>query len=124
MNTMTDDDDKTVDLNAFFDAARADVPQMPGALADRMMADANRMQHGAARMARAQRGPGLLAQLAGALGGWYGAGGLVAAGAAGVWIGLAPPEMLPDPGAYLLNADTSLDVFETGGLMAAVAEEG
>lgn len=120
---MTDDDSNT-DLSAFFDAVRAETPRMPAGLAARMMADAERAQAEAGGLARIRREPGWLTQFAAAVGGWYGAGGLVAACAAGVWIGLAPPEGLPDPGLYLLNAETGWDVYESGGLMAAVSEEG
>ncbi len=126
MTTMTDD--KDIDLAAFFDAARADPPAMPGALSDRILADAHRVLADEERLAQARRDagkrPGLRAQLAAALGGWYGAGGLVAACAAGVWIGVAPPQGLPDPGSIWLASDTSWDIYETGGLWAAVSEDG
>ena len=48
-------------------------------------------------------------------GGWQGLGGLVAATCAGFWIGISPPDMLPDTGAVLLGYEISDTVsFDDG----------
>lgn len=128
--TMTTDDKQRgaagPDLTGFFDAARAVPPTVPPGMADRMVANAARARAEATgrTAARRARGPGWLGQLGAVLGGWYGAGGLAAACAAGVWIGLAPPSGLPDPGALWSDATTAWDVYETGGFLSAAAEEG
>lgn len=40
---------------------------------------------------------GWFAQLSEALGGWTGLSGLATAAVAGVWIGVSPPDLIPDP---------------------------
>ncbi|ASM72852.1 hypothetical protein SULPSESMR1_02049 [Pseudosulfitobacter pseudonitzschiae] len=44
------------------------------------------------------------------LGGWQGMGGLAVATCAGFWIGISPPQYLPDAALSLLGVDA---VFET-----------
>ncbi|MBN7786175.1 hypothetical protein JYP51_14715 [Ponticoccus gilvus] len=82
-------------LDAFFAAARETPPQpdaaflarlTEGAL-DEQMAQAGSLKAGAQRM-----GLGLWSGLRQALGGWPGLAGLAAACAAGVWLGVSPPE--------------------------------
>ncbi|WP_074733749.1 hypothetical protein [Ruegeria halocynthiae] len=41
------------------------------------------------------------------IGGWQGLGGLVAASAAGVWIGFSAPTFLPDPVVYFTSQETT-----------------
>ncbi|MDJ0821910.1 MAG: hypothetical protein QNJ09_08905 [Paracoccaceae bacterium] len=72
------------DLDDFFAAARAEVPEPSGDLLARIEAQALAERP----VARAVRGPGPLRQLLQALGGWPGAAGLAAASAAGLWVGL------------------------------------
>ncbi len=81
----------TEGLDAFFAAAREESPMPSGDLLARIEAQA------LAEMPRAgvrRGGPGLFGQLVQVLGGWQGMAGLAAACAAGVWIGVSPPEGL------------------------------
>lgn len=118
-------DDRNSGLEAFFDAARAAPPKAPPGMVSRMTANAEMARTEALRRSGvAAGGPGWLAQLSGILGGWYGAGGLAAACAAGLWIGLAPPAGLPDPGAYWAETVSALDLYDSGGFLSAAAEEG
>jgi hypothetical protein len=91
------------DLDDLFAAARDARPAMPDHLTAAILQDAARQQAGSRPPAgQANRRSGrwaVLGQLIVAIGGWPAMGGLVAASAAGMWIGLAPPDFLPDPGA-------------------------
>lgn len=108
-----DNDAETEALDALFETARAHPPEVPQALMARVLADADVLQptygrHHAVRL-------GLRAWIADLLGGWQGMGGLVAAAAAGVWIGWSPPETLPDAGALILG-------YESAEVMSTTAE--
>ncbi len=110
---MTDD----MDLDQMFATARAERDHLPDALSARMVADATRVQEDRATTEPVVR-PGIWAQLRMSLGGWTGMGGLATACAAGVWIGLAPPDFLPDPVGLVyqqeLDVDLLFGVDETG----------
>ena len=58
------------------------------------------------------------------LGGWAGLGGLAAASAAGVWIGLAPPEFLPDPAGMVFQQEEDLELFQSFAFNDVTLEEG
>mgnify|MGYP001288840400 CR=1 FL=1 len=92
-------DDSEFDL--LLARARGDESPPPGFLA-RVAAAGEAMQpapEGAAPVAQPSRpAPGLWAELARAIGGWRGAGGLLTATLAGAWIGIA------DPGGLLMSA--------------------
>ena len=113
--------DEQDDLERLFARARADTA-LPEPLAVRMLADATRLQAMRARPPRWRR---LGDQLLETLGGWYGAGGLAAACAAGLWLGLAPPAGLPDPVALMVaqGGDGTADLFGSETLVMAMAED-
>ncbi|CUH82451.1 hypothetical protein SAMN04488093_11411 [Tropicibacter naphthalenivorans] len=90
-----------IGLDAFFAAARDDVPLPSGDLMARIQAEALAEMP----VAGARAAPGFWAQLRDALGGWKGAAGLAAACACGVWIGISPPEGLSD---YWQGAEAGL----------------
>ena len=96
---MTDANRDFTELEAFFAEARQGADQMPVGLMGRIMADADRVQTGFGERTTPVRTPGLWAQIMQVLGGWPAMGGLAAACAAGVWIGLAPPSFLPGGGS-------------------------
>lgn len=115
------------DLDAMLAAARARRDDLPDGLAARILADAATVQ--AAQTAGSERrlptrGPGFWAQLRGALGGWPGLGGLATACAAGVWIGLAPPDFLPDPVTLVYQDEADLDVMGGASLSEFLSEDG
>lgn len=105
------------DLDTLFDAARAETPEVPQALMARVMADAARAVPTSSHGWR-----GWLA----ALGGAPGLGGLVTATCVGFWIGVAPPQGLPDVADLVLGQDTfELVESETdSGLFGWDIEEG
>lgn len=109
---MSEPDDDI--LEDVFDAARAkaDAP-VPAALLTAIERDA-------ARVAEA-RSQGFWAALWCAIGGWPAAGGLVAAGLTGLWLGVAPPDNLDSFAGQFLGADMTVDVM---GDFADFAEEG
>lgn len=95
---MADTEKALEELEDLFAAARSERPAVPEHLSAAILADAAREQAGfqAAAPARAARQP-LWRQLIEAVGGWPAMGGLAAASAAGLWIGVAPPSFVPDP---------------------------
>ncbi len=103
---MTETDKTDAALETLFDAARAAPPDLPDALMDRVLADAM-AQHPRLR----KRGWRHLLE---PLGGAAGLGGLVTATCVGFWIGIAPPEALPDVGALVLGAETSSEADTYG----------
>ena len=122
--TMTERDFDMTTLDNMFAAARAAPPEMPAGLAARMLADAAR--ESAFRQTRRApvAAPGWRAQLAEAIGGWFGVGGLAAACAAGLWIGLAPPDGLPDPVGLWEQSQTTYDLLQGSDLALALSEDG
>lgn len=100
---MRDDDA----LEAMFQSARSSPPAVPAALMARVLADAQETQPVPAQ--------GIWRTLWHSIGGSRGLGGLVTATLVGVWIGVAPPDQIPDIAASFLDgeytaADTSNDV--------------
>ena len=93
----TDADDFLSDM---FEEARATPAPVSGDLLARVLSDA-----AAANAPTGWRG--LLA----VLGGWPTMGGLVAAGVAGLWIGVAPPAAVSTLSAELLGQDIELDLW-------------
>lgn len=124
-------------LAPFLAAARAqDGGALPAELRARMLADAAQVQAGFARRPGTQRpgtqrtgpqrtgpqrrrGAGRWRAALAALGGWPALGGLAAASAAGLWIGLAPPAFLPDPAALIRPADADVTLFDSYDLSMA-----
>ncbi|MFK7835387.1 MAG: hypothetical protein AB8B60_04140 [Sulfitobacter sp.] len=92
-------DDDT--LEGMFEAARAAPPQVPEALMARVLADAQATQP---RPKVSRWG----ARLAG-LGGVPGLGGLALATCVGFWLGVAPPQGLPDLAGAMLGVETETD---------------
>lgn len=138
--TMTDRDPASTRLEALLDAARAQEPTLPDGLRARMLADAEalrpntqtrpetRPETGPETGPRTQprpraAAPGLWTQLGGLLGGWPGLGGLATACAAGLWLGLAPPAMMPDP-VDLVLGQAEVDPMLPAVVAGLWAEEG
>lgn len=92
---MDREDDQ--ELEALFSQTRATPPKVPDALMARVLADAMAEQPAA-------KGTGWRQWLAG-LGGLPALGGLVTATCVGFWLGVAPPEGLPDVAGVVMGAD-------------------
>jgi hypothetical protein len=116
----TDRDDQL--LAPYWAAARRDdaVQPSPDWMA-RVLADAERVQPV----------PGVAApdpfwsQIFSTFGGWPGLGGMVAASAAGLWLGFAPVSFLSDPLAAVIGVDISYDLMPVNNLdFTASFEEG
>lgn len=131
---MAENDIKDAFLEAHFAAARRVDAGMPLALEARMLADAARVQaqqvpvmRPAAETPRrgiAGAALGLVQQFMRALGGWPALGGLAAASAAGVWIGVSPPDFLPDPVGLMVQYDTEVNMLDSYALSSVLPEEG
>lgn len=106
-------------------AKAADAPaKVPDALIARVLADAERVQPAPSKPAHKKVHFGQ--RLSEIFGGWQGLGGMVAATCAGVWIGLSPPDAMPDAGALLLGYETA-DITTTTAELTSFgwdAEEG
>ncbi len=109
---MSDDD-----LGTLFDKARAQSPKVPADLMQRVMRDAARVQQAG------QTGAGWRGWVA-LLGGARGVSGLITATCVGFWIGVAPPQALPDFGALILGQATADSAEEDISLFGWDIEEG
>lgn len=115
------------DLDLLFSQARDSRDAMPSDLVTRMLQDADAVQAELSAPPTSEhvhRHRGLWAQVQQALGGWTGMSGLATACAAGVWIGLAPPDFLPDPVELVLQQQMETDLFQETGLGMFLTEEG
>lgn len=110
---MTEDEKFNQVLGPLFTAARTEDARLPEGLTARIIADAARVQDDWKRMAFTEaptlRVP-LWRQFMSVLGGTPVVGGLVAACAAGVWLGVAPPQGL-DPLNYVLSSSNGLTLY-------------
>lgn len=113
-------DDFDVELDDLFQMARQQTRQLPHPLEQRILADA--------RAEQPRPLPGIWLRMREALGGWPALGGLVTAGMAGLWLGFAPPDVLPDPielvGLTQMTAETGVDLFAMEGWAEMLGEEG
>jgi hypothetical protein len=120
---MTKRDLTDAELDNLFDAARRDVPELDSDVRMRMAEDAIEA-FAAATTPKIRAGFDLRTLL----GGWRGLGGLATAAIAGVWIGIAPPDNLPDPidlfdQAFSDTYDDFDPIFGLGDLQHLVTEE-
>ncbi|KIC07764.1 hypothetical protein RA19_21775 [Leisingera sp. ANG-M1] len=122
---MADTDKALQELEDLFAAARAERPAVPDRLSAAILEDAARELPGSRSAAprRRARQP-LWRQLAEAVGGWPALGGLAAASAAGLWIGIAPPSFVPDPVALAGYEDSSTTVpFDSYDMAMVLSED-
>lgn len=113
--------EKYRDLDSLFQAAKRDAAKMPAGLSDRILADAARVQ-AQSRASRPRVRQSWFAQLREALGGWYGMGGLAAACATGLWMGIAPPDIMPDPVQMVFGTQAELDLLSADDLSSVLAQ--
>lgn len=116
---MSDDKLTEEELDALFHAAQHDQPAPSADWLARVVDDAEREL---AFSPQPVRQPSLWTQIASALGGWQGFGGMAVACAAGLWIGISPPELVGDPVGMAFGSDSTVDVltdspFEFAGLL-------
>ncbi len=91
---MTEDRKMTAKLDAMLTAAQHERPPVPAGLRMRVLQDADRHQRrGSGQRDRGHGAPRWPPRLLAAIGGWPGAGGLVAATLCGFWIGANPPDL-------------------------------
>ncbi|WP_254443439.1 hypothetical protein [Ruegeria atlantica] len=106
---MTEDN---MELDQLFAQARQAQPALSDNLAVRILTDAEAVRLERLKPSAPRRS--VWARLVEGIGGWQSMGGLVAASAAGVWIGFAAPDFLPDPATILYPEDTSFAVANLG----------
>lgn len=108
--TMTDEN---LELDHLFAQARQNRPALPDDLAVRIQTDAEKL-----RLSRLRPEPrpqsSIWHRMMDSVGGWQGLGGLIAASAAGLWIGFSAPGFLPDPANLLASQETVLFVADLG----------
>ena len=108
------------DLDDLLAAEAANPAKASAALLDRVIADADIIADGRARMTHPDNlapRAGLMDSLLAAIGGWPGVGGLATATVVGIWIGFAPPAAIDDlAGSYLANNDS----YGFGDLMPSI----
>jgi hypothetical protein len=103
-------------LDAFFDAARAHPPAVPGDLLARVAADAAAVAADRARSAPVAAQPRGWRGILSGIGGWPALAGLATATVAGVWIGYSAPDLGSTLSSMALSdgAEASYDI---GGLL-------
>lgn len=116
-------DDEMRALDAAFAASRRHAPDPSPALMARILADADAEAakahaRGADPVAAPSGAAALLRRIAAAVGGWSALGGLVAAGAAGLWLGVAPPPGL-DGLSGLIDGGAGAGVYDVADLVPA-----
>lgn len=106
-------------LEAFFDAARAEAPDVPADLLARILADAD-----AEQPRPAPRRPSYWRALFVATGGWRGAAGLATAALTGVWIGFSPPQQVQGIAQDIWGEQVSLELLDEVPLLDDYLTEG
>ncbi len=112
MNWGTKMAENDTELDQLFAQARQTRPELPDDLAVRILTDAETVRLD--RLKPAVQSRPVWARILDGIGGWQSMGGLVAASAAGVWIGLSAPEFLPDPATIIYPQETSFVVADLG----------
>lgn len=112
---MTNDKTELNDfeLDEVFAAARREAPAVSEDFMARIVADAFKVQDefSAPAVETEDERLSLFEMLWDMLGGWAGAGGLVAAAATGLWIGIAPPNALSLIDEAIWGSSVDLTVF-------------
>jgi len=124
--TMVENDTEDSILEAHFAATRRVDAGLPAGLAARMLADADQVQAARQEVGQQARadGTGHWRQLLALLGGWPAMGGLATACAAGVWLGIAPPDFLPDPvGLVVAEQSSSVNLLDSYSLSSLMPED-
>lgn len=118
----TDLDPALTEVDALLRAARAAPPVVSDDLMAAILADASQMQAGFLPPEVPARRQSFFAALLSVLGGGIGVGGLVTAGLAGVWIGVAPPAFLPDP-MELTGITSTSELFDGFDMSELISED-
>lgn len=105
---MTEDSEKMMDLEAFFEAGRKKVPDPSIALMDRIGADIDMVADEREMPTPAKAGPGLFSRILDGIGGWPSLSGIATAGIVGIVVGVSPPEVLSDFTTTYLNGTSDL----------------
>ncbi|MEM9578291.1 MAG: hypothetical protein AAF999_14915 [Pseudomonadota bacterium] len=100
------DDQKVQEVEWLLAEMRQAPPEVPSALSDRVLMDAQRLQPAAPQGQRWQKSFQALLE---GFGGWPALGGLAAASYVGFWIGISPPEGAMDPAGFFLPLDSALN---------------
>lgn len=106
LKMMNDKNTMDQELEALFERARMAPPKVPDGLMERVLLDAESLQD--------TPSTGWLVRVFAALGGAPGMGGLITATCVGFWLGVAPPDGLPDLAGSLLGMD-EIVVADAGG---------
>jgi len=123
---MADTDKAMQELDDLFAAARDTPAPLPAHLAKAIMSDAliaRAETQTPAPAAKTRLRAGIWQQLMVAIGGLPAVGGLAAACAVGVWIGLAPPSFLPDPAQLVGYTESTSVPYESFNLATVLGEE-
>lgn len=114
MNWGTKMAEDKMELDQLFAQARQARPELPDELVVRILTDAEAERVERTKPAAASPQRSIWPRLLDGIGGWHGMGGLVAASAAGVWIGFSAPDFLPDPASLIYPQETSFVVADLG----------
>lgn len=111
---MTQNDQTDAALDALFAELRAEpAPELSETLRARILHDAARVQPSGPTAPVPVPAPSKWTLWREMLGGWGALGGIAAAGVAGLWIGVAPPQAVSDLTARMIGENLSVTVYST-----------
>ena len=105
---MTDDSEKMMDLETFFEAGRKDAPEFSAALMSRIIDDIDSVADQREAPEPVAKGKGLLGRILDGIGGWPAVSGMATAGIVGIVVGISPPEAISEFTSAYVNGKTDL----------------
>ncbi|MDG2257474.1 MAG: hypothetical protein P8L68_03160 [Paracoccaceae bacterium] len=105
---MTDDSEKMMDLETFFEAGRKDAPEFSAALMSRIIDDIDSVADQREAPEPVAKGKGLLGRILDGIGGWPAVSGMATAGIVGIVVGISPPEAISEFTSAYVNGTTDL----------------
>ena len=105
---MTEDREKIIDLEPFFEAGRNEVPQPSVALMDRMMADIDQVAADRQIKEVSKPAPSIWKRVLEGIGGWPTLSGMATAGVVGIVFGISPPDVVSDFTSTVLTGTSDL----------------
>ena len=105
---MTEDREKTIDLEPFFEAGRNDAPQLSAALMDRIMEDIDQVADERLAVKPLKARPNIWQRVLEGIGGWPTLSGMATAGVVGIVFGISPPDAVSDFTSTVLTGTSDL----------------
>lgn len=105
---MTDDSEKMVDLESFFEAGRSDAPEPSVALMSRISGDIDLVADEREAVTINVTRDGIFKRILDGIGGWPALSGMATAGIVGIAVGVSPPEVISEFTTTYFNGTSDL----------------